>query len=274
MPPLALALALTAALVHATWNMLLARAPDKDAAISVGMVIGAALLLPIALLRWRMEPGVLPWLMLSSALELVYFVLLASAYRRADLSLVYPIARGLAPVLVLIGSVIFLAQLPTPERIAGVILVAVGVLLVRGLRSPADLRNVGLAVLIAAIIASYTLVDQQGLRYADPLPYLVVLVGIPGLIYMAAVSTRGGVARLRAAVTPSIVVGGICVVAGYGMVLAALTMAPASAVAAVRETSVVMATALAALVLHERVDRSRWLGSVVVVAGIVLVVAG
>ena len=77
---------------------------------------------------------------------------------------------------------------------------------------------------------------------------------------------------MRAAATPPVLAGGIGVVAAYGLVLAALGMAPAAGVAALRETSIVMATILAAVVLHERVERSRWLGSVVVVAGIALVV--
>lgn len=273
MPPLALALALGAAMFHAAWNLLLARSRDSNAALAVAMVVGPLVILPIALLRWRVEPGAVPFVIVSSALELVYFAMLAWAYRRAELSLIYPIARGLAPVLVLVGSVLFLNAGASLVQAAGVLFVGLGVVLVRGLRAPARFSDVAIAATIALLIASYTLIDQQGLKYADPLPYLVLVVGIPGLFYITAVWSRGGAQRLRVAATPQVIFGGISVVAGYGLVLAALTLTHAASVAAVREVSVVIATALGAFVLHERVSRSRWIGSISVVAGIALVVA-
>src|SRR5262245_54526690 len=234
MPPIAFAFALTAAFLHASWNLMLARIRDNDAALGVAMVVGPIALLPFALLRWRLEPGALPYVVLSSLLELAYFVLLAWSYRRAELSLVYPIARGLAPVLVLIGSVLFLGFVPGPIQALGVLTVAVGVLLVRGIRAPARFSDVLIAATIALMIAGYTLVDQQGLHYADPLSYLVLVVGIPGSIYLAAVASRGGLPRIRKAATPPVIAGGIAVVSAYGFVLAALTLAPAASVAAVR----------------------------------------
>jgi len=273
MPPLAIAFALTAALLHATWNLLLARSTDTNAALAVAMLAGSLLILPFALLRWRLEPEALPFVAVSALLELAYFWLLARAYRQADLSLVYPIARGLAPVLVLVGSVLVVGQQTAVGSVTGVVLVAVGVVLVRGLRSPASWRDVAMAIGIACLIASYTLVDQRGVSHADPLTYLVLVVGIPAVVYAGVLVTRnGGATRFRAAMSPSTLAGGVGVVAAYGLVLAALGLAPAAGVAALRETSIVMATILAAVVLHERVERSRWLGSVVVVAGIALVV--
>jgi drug/metabolite transporter (DMT)-like permease len=229
--------------------------------------------LPLGLLRWRLESAAYPFVAVSATLELGYFALLAAAYRRADMSLIYPIARGLAPVLVLVGGALFVGETATPLRVLGIVLVAVGVVLVRGLRSPARLANVLLACLIAVFIAGYTLVDRQGVRYADPATYLMLIVGIPSIVYLAAVVARGGVGRVRAATNVPIAAGGVAVVGAYGLVLAALTMAPAASVAAVRETSIVMATAMAAVVLGEQVEPSRWVGSVVVVVGIALVVS-
>jgi drug/metabolite transporter (DMT)-like permease len=272
MPPLAVAFALTAALLHATWNLLLARSGDTNAALAVAMLVGAIVLLPVALVDWRLEPEGVPFVVASSVLELVYFWLLARAYRLADLSLVYPVARGLAPVLVLIGSVLIIGQQLPITSVAGVILVAIGVVLVRGLRSPASWRDVAMAVGIAGLIASYTLVDQRGVGYANPITYVVLVVGIPAIVYAGVLIAGGGARRMRAATTPSVVAGGVGVVGAYGLVLAALAIAQAAEVAALRETSIVMATVLAAVVLKERVERSRWLGSVVVVGGIALVV--
>ncbi len=272
MPPLAIAFALTAALLHATWNLLLARSADTNAALAVAMLVGALLLLPLAIADWRLEPEGVPLVAVSSVLELAYFWMLARAYRRADLSLVYPIARGLAPVLVLVASVLILGQRLPVTSAVGVVLVAIGVVLVRGLRSPASWPDVAMAVGIAGLIAAYTLVDQRGVGYANPITYVVLVVGIPALVYAGVLAARGGAARMRAAATPPVVAGGVAVVAAYGLVLAALAIAAAAEVAALRETSIVMATILAAVVLKEKVERSRWLGSVVVVGGIALVV--
>jgi drug/metabolite transporter (DMT)-like permease len=271
--PLAFGLALAAAVFHAAWNTILARASDNSAAMAVAMVVGAAVIAPLAVLRWRVTPEAVPYIAVSASLELAYFAMLAWAYRRAELSLVYPIARGLAPVLVLVGGVAFAGAVATPEQALGVVLVGAGVVLVRGLRAPASMRDVALAASIAVLIGGYTLIDKRGLNFADALPYLFLVVGIPGSVYMAAVLARGGLPRVRAATSWPVVLGGIEVVGGYGLVLAALTLAPAASVSAVREVSVVMATAMAAIIVRERVEPARWLGSVVVVGGIALVVA-
>lgn len=274
MPLEAVAIVLVAAFLHALWNMIFAGSSDTSAAIAVATAAGALVLLPLALVRWRLEAAALPWVALSAALELAYFVLLARAYRRADLSLVYPVARGLSPVLVLIGSVLVLREPASPVAFMGIAMVAAGVLLVRGLRAPASIADVALAMVISLLIAGYTLVDQQGVRHADPLTYLLLVVGIPALVWCGWLAFADGPGRLRAALTPPIVVGGVAALAAYGLVLVALGMAWAPGVAALRETSIVMATVMAALVLHERVERSRWIGSVVLVAGIALVVTG
>jgi uncharacterized membrane protein len=151
-------------------------------------------------------------------------------------------------------------------------MVAAGVLLVRGLRAPASVSDVALAAVVGLIIAGYTLVDQQGVRHADPITYLVLVVGLPAVVWCGWLAVSDGPGRLRAALTPSIVVGGVAALAAYGLILVALGMASAPGVAALRETSIVMATVMAAVLLHERVERSRWIGSVVLVAGIALVV--
>lgn len=274
MPLSALALALCAAFLHALWNLLAARSRDTEAALAIAMSVGPLALLPIALPSWRVVPAAIPYVVVSASLELAYLVLLGAAYRRAEMSLIYPIARGMAPVFVLIGATVLVGQRVSPLSTAGIMVVAAGVLIVRGLRSPAALRHVLLALSIAGIIASYTLVDQQGLRFADPLGYAVLITGLPGLALLGWVLARGGRARVAATLSPTIGIAGVAGVSAYGLVLAALMLAPAAMVAAVRESSVVIATAMAAFVLHERVERSRWLGSLVVAAGVAPVVLG
>ncbi len=276
MPLAAVGLALSAAFLHALWNLLAARSRDTEAAMGVAMTLGPLLMLPFALLRWRLEPAAVPYIAVSSALEFSYMVLLAAAYRRADVSLIYPIARGMAPVFVLVVGSLVLGQHLEPMGVVGICVVGLGVLLVRGVRGSGvgAWRHVAMALTIAGIIASYTLVDQQGQRYCDPLLYSVLITGIPGACLLALVAARGGVARVRAVVTPGIIGAGISGVSAYTLVLLALSLAPAAMVAAVRESSVVIATAMARFILHERVDRSRWMGAGVVALGVALVVLG
>lgn len=272
MPASALALALAAALVHALWNLLLARSRDPRAATGVAMAVGCLAFAPVAVATWDVRAAALPFVAASAVLELVYFALLAFAYSRFDLSAVYPLARGSAPVIVLAVSVAALgADLSTGE-VAGVLLVAAGVLLVRGQRAGGAGGELGLALAVGAAIAGYTLVDNAGLAHANPLPYLELVLVVPAIAYVAAIGRSGaggaGRWRLAAELSPATALAGVGMFASYGLVLAALRLASAAPVAAVRETSIVMATALGALVLHEAVGRARLAGAVVIVAGI------
>src|SRR5262245_60136110 len=132
MPASALALALAAAFVHALWNLLLARARNPEAATAVALVFAVAVFAPVAVAVWDVDARVWPFVVGSAAFELLYFALLAAAYRRAHLSVVYPIARGTAPVLVLLIGVIFVGTETSWGQALGVACVAGGVFLVRG----------------------------------------------------------------------------------------------------------------------------------------------
>jgi drug/metabolite transporter (DMT)-like permease len=260
-PASALGLALAAALVHAVWNLLLAGARDSQAATGVAMVVGCLAFAPVAVLTWDVQADAWPWVVASSALELAYFALLAFAYARAELSAVYPLARGSAPVIVLVVSIVFLGVSLSVVAALGVLLVALGVVLVRG-GGPGGEALLALAV--GATIAAYTLVDKEGLRHADPLPYLELVLIVPAVAYAAWL----GRPRLSAALGMRPALAGIGMFAAYGLTLAALRLAAAAPVAAVRETSIVVATLLGALVLHEAVGRARIAGAVVIVAGV------
>ena len=226
MPAAALAFALAAAGFHALWNLLLARARDVEAAAAVALLTAEIVFAPVAVVVWHVDAGVWPWLVGSGLFELAYFALLATAYRLAPLSVVYPVARGGAPVLVLLVSVVALGTATSARQVLGVCLVVAGVLLVRGL-GRADAAGFVFGAAIACCIAGYTLVDKHGIAHANPVTYLELSMVVPTLVY-------------------------------------------AGAVAAVRETSVVVAAALAALVLRERVTAWRFAGACLVAGGIAL----
>lgn len=271
MPAAALALTLASALLHASWNLLIARAEDPRSATAVATAIGWLAFLPIALIGWRVEPEVWPFVIASGVAETLYVALLAAAYRRAELSVVYPVARGVAPVLVLLVAVLALDEPTDVSQVVGVVLVGIGVLLVRG-DGRASAEGVWFGLAVAATIASYTLIDSRGVAYANPAAYLTLCMAIPAVVYPASVAAGRGVAALRAAVGVATITAGVFLFGAYALVLWALTLASPAPVAAVREVSVVIATSLAARVLHERVTPMRVAGSCVVVLGVALVV--
>lgn len=260
----ALGLALAAAILHALWNLMLAGSKDVLAATAVALGSSLVLALPFAIATWEVEREAVPWLVASGALELVYFFTLTAAYQRAELSLVYPLARGGAPVFVLLGA-LATGYDPSSVEVLGVVAVALGVVLVRGLRG-GDRLGVALGLVIAAQIAAYTLVDAEGIEHASPVPYLLVAL-LPTALGAALVAGRE---RLRREASVRAVLAGSGGFLAYVLVLAALKLSPAAPVAAVRETSVLFAVVLAAAFLGERVTRGRLAGALAIVAGVVL----
>ena len=271
MPLSALLLALAAALVHAIWNLLLSGEEDLHSATAVAIAFGVLVFAPVAALTWRLQAAALPYIAGSSALEGVYLVLLASAYSLAAMSFVYPIARGSAPVLVLIASAVALGGHVSALAAAGVVLVAVGIVLVRGVRAAGRPRELALALSVGACIAGYTLVDKHGIVHAAPISYLELVFATTATAYVFGVWRLRGSAALRAAITPAALLAGIGFFGAYALTLAALRLAPAASVAAVRESSVLIATAILAIGGRERVGPERLVGATVVVAGIALI---
>ena len=119
MPLDAFLLALAAAFAHALWNILLARARDPQAATAVALLVSIVVFAPVAVVTWELERAAWPYLVVTSGLQLVYFALLITAYQRADVSVVYPVARGLAPVLVLVAGVVLLGAATSRSRSPG-----------------------------------------------------------------------------------------------------------------------------------------------------------
>lgn len=274
MPVSALLLALAAAVVHATWNLLLSGTEDTHSSSAVALVVGTLVFLPVALITWRFSSSAVPYVAASSSLELIYLVLLATAYSVAAMGFVYPIARGSAPVLVLIaGAVVTGARVSGPAAL-GVVLVAAGIVMVRGLRRAGRPRDLALALSVGACIAGYTLVDKRGIVHANPLAYLEIVFGLTAVVYVLGVWRVRGAAGLRAAVSWKTVLAGIGFFGAYALTLAALRLAPAASVAAVRESSVVMAAAALAIGGREEMGPARFVGAVVVVAGIALISLG
>jgi drug/metabolite transporter (DMT)-like permease len=268
-PADALSLALAAAVLHAGWNVLLRGSEDVEARAAVVLGLSVLLFAPVAAATWSVSWAVAPYVAASAAFEGAYFALLVAAYRRRELSVVYPIARGSAPLFVLLGTAVLLGRHVSAGAAVGVCLVAVGVVLVRGTRRGAE--GVLVALAIGCAIAGYTLVDKDGLQHAATLPYLELVMTPAALVAVPVVAARRGVRALRAELGWSALLTAVASFGAYGLVLAALRLAPAPEVAAVRETSIVLAALLAAAFLREGVGFERLAGVAAVAGGVALI---
>ena len=277
MPLSAFALALGAAVLHASWNVLIAGARDSESTTAVATLAGVALLAPVALITGDVSDAALPFAAASAVLHVGYLALLARAYQGGEVSVVYPVSRGTAPVLVLAFGAAALNEAPATAAVIGVFAVSAGVFLV-GVRREVSTyeakldkrphRDLLFGLGIALTIAAYTLVDAEGVDHAQAPAYLFLLLAPSSAVYAGALALRGRGEQMRAELRPRAFLTGACIVGAYGSVLAALRLADAAPVAAVRESSVVIAALLAAVFLHERVDARRLTGALLVVAGV------
>jgi drug/metabolite transporter (DMT)-like permease len=237
-----------------------------QAAAATTFLLSVALAAPFAAAWWHAEGSVWPYALASTLCEVVYVVALAAAYRGGEVSFVYPLTRGIAPVLTLAVAVAALGHHAGGTEIGGVALVGAGVLLVRGPGGSADARALLLVATIAASIAAYTLIDRTGIQRAGALTYFVLVLAGPCLVYpplvgFAAIRRELGVVTAAAAVAN---------LGSFALGLLALRRGAAAPVLAVRSSSIVFATLLAGRVLAERVPPSRLAGSLLVFGGVAL----
>jgi drug/metabolite transporter (DMT)-like permease len=252
--------------LHAAWNLLLGRARDVQAAAAATFLLSVALAAPFAAAWWHADSGVWPYALASTLCEVVYIVALAYAYRTGELSFVYPLTRGLAPVLALAVAVAFLGHGATAAEVAGVLLVAVGVVLVRGPGAGSDVRGLLLMGTIAASIAAYTLVDRAGIQHAGALTYFVLVLAGPCLVYPPLV----GWSAIKRELSASTYAAAVANLGSFALGLLALRRGAAAPVLAVRSSSIVFATLLAGRLLAEHVSRWRLVGSLLVFGGVAL----
>jgi uncharacterized membrane protein len=245
---------------------MLGRARDVQAAAATTFLLSVAIAAPFSAVWWHADASVWPYALASTLCEVVYVVALAYAYRVGEVSFVYPVTRGIAPVLALGVSVAFLGHGATAAEVAGVLLVAVGVMLVRGPGGSRDVRALLLVTTIAASIAAYTLVDRVGIQRAGALTYFVLVLAGPCLVYPPLV----GWTAIKRELGWSVGLASMANLGSFALGLLALRRGAAAPVLAVRSSSIVFATLLAGRVLSEHVSRGRLAGSLLVFAGVAL----
>ncbi len=274
---------LVGALLHAGWNTLVKSSGDKELDIALVHFLGALVSLPLLWVVGMPPREAWPFIGASLTIHIAYYLTLNGAYQHGDLGVTYPIMRGSAPMLVALGSSTVLGESLSASAWAGVAGITAGVMLV-GLSRPAEAlhhgRAVAYALANACVIAGYTFIDGQGVRAASAAgggaaSYVVLLFVLDGVPYPALVFFRRS-REQRAAMAAYArqrwllaTLGGLASLGSYGIALWAMTRAPVAAVSAMRETSVLFATALSVWVLKEPFGRQRIAGACVIVAGVV-----
>jgi drug/metabolite transporter (DMT)-like permease len=292
-PTVALVLVIIAAVLHAGWNVLLKTSGDPLRTAVRLQAIGTAVLVPIAVVAWiangrpPLEPAGVALALGSGVLEAIYFLCLSAAYSRGDLSLVYPLARGSAPLLsILIGIGLLGERLGLPAA-AGVACLVTGILLVarpwRAFRVAGREHRgaIGFALATGASIAAYSAVDRLGVRILEPWLYGAALAVFATLILatVVAVGRRSGILATPAApLRPTSLwrdgLAGVLSLTAYLLILFAYSQAPLAAVAPLRESGIVIAAAWGAFRLGESAGRreaiARMGAAALVVAGAIL----
>ena len=268
---------LLGALLHAGWNALIRGAADRTldtVLVPTGAAVVAACALPFLP---PPSPASWPYLAASGIIHVGYFLLVAGSYRHGELSFVYPLMRGSAPVISAVAAMLLLNEMPTASGWLGVLLISGGVLFLAGDSWRARTFHGGAALFAlstAGIIAIYTLVDGAGVRLsgnaASYTCWVLLLTALPllGIFLLRDRATTTNYAQRH---WRRGLLGGGCTLASYALALWAMTQAPIAMVAALRETSVVFAAIIAMTLLGERVSRIRGLSILIVAAGAVAI---
>lgn len=284
-----LMLLLTAAVWHALSNALIKQSRDKLAftwwMLTASVVIGAPLIFFVG------HPPPIGWLIVSASglIEALYFITLTRAYGLGDLSQVYPLARGSAPLFVLLWALLFLGEHPSPLGVGGIFLVVCGLYVVNlpslsewmrpllGFRSSAARW----ALLTGLLISVYSSVDKVGVRYFDPLAYLYLFLVVTWLALAGQWLISDRRAALRAELQPEIrkcllraAAVALLGAGAYGLVLAALRLSPVSYVSPVRELSVVIGAWIGVRFMGEPGGRLRVSAALLVAGGIIVIALG
>ncbi|HLT76064.1 MAG TPA: EamA family transporter [Ferrovibrio sp.] len=274
--PVVAGFVLLAALMHASWNAVVKSDTDRQTSLALVMLAGIPFGLALLPFAGGMGREAWIWLAASVLVHCLYYTCLLKAYRFGDLSQVYPIARGLGPLLVALASGFVFSETLTAQELTGVAIVSLGIgsLAFGGRHSPAENRHaLVFAMLTGLCIASYTLIDARGVRAAeDPLAYIAWLniVEAPWIALLA-IATRGGsfVAAARRGWKRGLA-GGFVAAAGYGISMYAFSRSGAAHVAALREVSVIFAAIIGAVMLGEGFGWRRVLAAMLVAGGLIL----
>ena len=270
-------LALGAAVLHAGWNLAVKQSGDRWLALWGLFVAGGLIGLPyaiVATIQGDLGVAAWSWATASGVVHAFYIGRLARTYEVADFSVTYPIARGGGALVAAIGGVIFLDDHLSPLSIIGILIVVCGLILLAG---HVDWGHVWPALIVAALIGTYTVIDSQGSRSTVGGAYAMSIFVTGGMGTTVQGLYRRRWPAMRASISPMwrhYILTGLASLVTYWMVLLAVRRAPVGYVTALRESSVVFATFIGWKVLKEDSGLKRILSSLLIVTGLVTLVVG
>jgi drug/metabolite transporter (DMT)-like permease len=281
LPLTALCLLLSAAVLHASWNLVLKQATHKQVFLWWSLLIGTLFCAAILVTHLALPLWIWPYVLSSAVMETAYMVTLTWAYTLADFSLVYPLARGAAPVLLVLWTTLFLKEPPNTLGLLGILLLVCGLVLVSGAsiwsrlsHSTVGLRGILAALLTALCISIYTTIDGAAVRLVPAAPYTIWVLALSAVLFAPIVLLRYGsrllVSELRTHWWRIFLVG-LAMLLTYILVLQAYTFSRISYAGAIREVSVVFAALAGWLWLREGFGRMRTLGALLIFSGILVI---
>ena len=270
-------LVLLAAMLHAVWNALAKSGGSPLYSIAANNLIGGVICLCLIWLAPFPPLEAWPFLIASVIIHTAYYFTLSKAYQSGDLSLVYPIFRGTAPLLVAGGAAWFHGEFISSGALVGVMLISAGLLslaLFGGHRIMASLPSLGWALVTSVLIAAYTVTDGVGVRAVESslsyIFWLFMLESIPLALWLLATERRSWLHFMNENRT-HVLAGGVAATAAYGIVIHAMGLGPMALVSSLRETSVIFAAVIGALLLHEPFGRRRIFAAALVALGVMVI---
>ncbi|MDE2183323.1 MAG: EamA family transporter [Alphaproteobacteria bacterium] len=273
----AVALILLSAATHAVVNVLSKRAEDKYAMRLLIGVVSAFFAAPFLILL-PLPQGKTVWFLLATALVHAFYELfVVKSYESAAFSAVYPVARGTGPLFTALGAVLLLREHPAIVELAGIVLVCAGVIAIGVSHRKSATAGLGYALATGVTIGCYTLIDASGIRSAaDPLTYVLwFFIAYGASVLVTAPALRGASVLLAARRQWKVgIAAAALAMLSYGCALMAFRVGATAPLAALRETSVLFGTALAASFLGEPMTLRRLAAAGAIVAGAIMLQAG
>lgn len=264
---------LAAAFLHAFWNGLVRVGTSRVHAMMVLSAVQGLIGLAIALTRPLPPVEVLPWLLASGVVHSAYKTFLTFAYEHGDLSRVYPLARGTAPLIVLVMSAVLLGESLAMPEVAGILMLGTGILMLAAgaVTGGESRRMLPYAFGAACATAGYSMLDGQGARVAgDSQAFVGWMFVLDGLLFAAAMTAMRGPDAwpARGRVWAVGALGAAASYGSYAIVVWAMTRAPIALVTALRETSIVFGMLIGWLVLGERMTLWKALSILLIAGGV------
>ncbi len=265
----AVPLVLAAAFLHAAWNAAFKGGGDTASAARMIILVEAGIAASVAPFVGLPAPASWPWLAVTGLAHVVYWLALIEAYRHGELSAVYPIARGSAPLLVALGAALLAAEWPSAGLLLGIALISGGVLAMARAGPDTKPRAVGMALLTALSIAAYSVADGIGVRLSQaPLGFIAWSFITDGVLAMAAFALLG--MRFRKLTVPErgkAAFAGVASLIAYGIAIWAMSVVPIALVSALRESSVLFAVLMGWLLFKESIGARRIAACLAIAAG-------